>query len=298
MRVVRGPFFCLQFIVLVIPGRIKNSLQSCMPRVLMLAKEKGFEILGYTKLFNEIIMSTVWREPDHVRLLWITMLAVKDRWHVVNASVPGLADAARITLDQCEDALKVLSAPDPYSRSSEHEGRRIMPTDVGWVILNGEKYRNKMSIDERREYNRLKQREYRAQKKESNSCVQSSTECLHTDTDTEADTESDTRKTRKKTYTAEFDAFWQNYPSNRRGHKGRAFDRWKKIESDLYPTLTDYVRLRAKDDPDWRRENYRYVPHAERFLAGERWEDDWQPAKQWSERTQANIDRLMRMELS
>jgi hypothetical protein len=251
--------------------------------------------VGYTKLFSELIMSTVWREPDHVRILWITMLAIKDRWHKVNASLPGLADAARLSMDECQAALKILSSPDQYSRTQENEGRRIVPIDGGWEILNGEKYRNKMSLDERREYNRIKQREYREKAKMSKSCVQSGTKSAHTETDTETEAYTDTRK---KTYTAEFQAFWQNYPSNRRGHKGRAFDRWKKIESTLHPTLTDYVRLRAAEDPDWKRDNFRYVPHAERFLAGERWEDDWQPAKQWSERTQANIDRLMNMELT
>jgi len=130
--------------------------------------------MGYTKLFTEIIMSTIWREPDHVRLLWITMLALKDRWHIVNASLPGLADSARITIPQCQKALEVLASPDPHSRTKDHEGRRIEECDGGWVILNGEKYRNKMSLDERREYQRIKQQEYRDRQKNVKSCLQSS----------------------------------------------------------------------------------------------------------------------------
>lgn len=153
--------------------------------------------VGYTKLFNELIMSTVWREPDHVRILWITMLAIKDRWHIANASLPGLADAARITMEQCQEGLEILSAPDPYSRSKEFEGRRIEACEGGWLILNGEKYRNKMSLDERREYNRIKQREYRARDKAVKSYVQSSTESTHTDTDTEAK-----RTTKRATFVA------------------------------------------------------------------------------------------------
>lgn len=144
--------------------------------------------MGYTKLFTEIIMSTIWREKNHVRLLWITMLAMKDRWHIVDASLPGLADAARITMDECVEALGVLSSPDKYSRTTEHEGRRIEACDGGWLILNGEKYRNKMSLDERREYQRIKQAEYRKRKKSVKSCLQSSQQFTHTDTDTKADT--------------------------------------------------------------------------------------------------------------
>jgi hypothetical protein len=183
--------------------------------------------MGYTKLFNEIIMSTVWREPDHVRILWITMLAIKGRHHVVSASLPGLADAARITFEQCQDALNVLSAPDKYSRSTEHDGRRIEKCDGGWFVLNGEKYRNKMSLDERREYNRIKQREYRANKHVSKESVQKSTECRHTDTDTETDTDKNkTKAQNRKRFVPPVELgidsdLWDEWMSNRKKAKAQ-----------------------------------------------------------------------------
>lgn len=153
---------------------------------------------GYTKLFSEIVGSTVWREPNHIRILWITMLALKDRWHKVNVSIPGLADFAKISIQECEAALEVLSSPDPYSRTKEFEGRRIEACDEGWIILNGEKYRNKLSLDERREYQRVKQKEYRERKKAKEkqqdkgalkSCLQSGQQITHTDTDTDTKAE-------------------------------------------------------------------------------------------------------------
>src|SRR3990167_8495528 len=105
--------------------------------------------MGYTKLFSSIIGSTIWREPDHVRIVWITMLALKDRFDVVEASLPGLADFARVSLEQCQAALRVLSEPDEYSRTKTNEGRRIQAMEGGWYVLNGEKYRQKMNEDER-----------------------------------------------------------------------------------------------------------------------------------------------------
>lgn len=120
---------------------------------------------GYTKLFGSLIGSTVWREPDHVRLVWITMLALKNRYHVVEASLPGLADFARVSLVKCKEALEVLKAPDAYSRSKEHDGRRIREVDGGWFVMNGEKYREKMNADERREANRIYQQKHREKKK-------------------------------------------------------------------------------------------------------------------------------------
>lgn len=118
--------------------------------------------MGYTKLFSDIVASTIWREDDKTRIVWITMLSMKNERHIVEASLPGLADLARVTLDECEKAIKKLSAPDKYSRSQAHEGRRIKKYEGGWLILNGEHYRQKMSAEDRREYQRKKQAEYRA----------------------------------------------------------------------------------------------------------------------------------------
>lgn len=106
---------------------------------------------GYTKLFPSLIHSTIWREPDHVRIVWMTLLAMADRDGVVEASVPGLADAARKTIPETESALARLMEPDPYSRTPDHEGRRIETVRGGWRLLNHGIYREKASIEEARE---------------------------------------------------------------------------------------------------------------------------------------------------
>jgi hypothetical protein len=117
--------------------------------------------MAYTKLFSSLVHSTIWREADHVRLVWITMLAISDQDGIVEASIPGLADSARVSLAQCEDALKRLQLPDSYSRSVEHEGRRIAPVEGGWELLNHARYRDKQSPDERRAKAAERQRRHR-----------------------------------------------------------------------------------------------------------------------------------------
>ncbi|MCK9556309.1 hypothetical protein M0R36_10960 [bacterium] len=121
--------------------------------------------MGYTKLFSSIIHSTIWREPDHVRIVWVTMLAMTDQYGVVECSVPGLADAARVNLQQCIEAIDRLSAPDPYSRCPDYDGRRIEKVDGGFQILNYEYYRRKASEEEKREKNADKQRRWRERQK-------------------------------------------------------------------------------------------------------------------------------------
>jgi len=96
---------------------------------------------SFTKLFSSITESTIWAEPDHVRIVWITMLAMSDMRGRVYATIPGLAGRARVTVEQCEEALEKFKQPDKYSRSREHEGRRIEEIDGGWGLLNYDKYR-------------------------------------------------------------------------------------------------------------------------------------------------------------
>jgi hypothetical protein len=107
-------------------------------------------MVTYTKLFSDILASSIWNEPDSVRIVWITMLALSDRDGIVGASVPGLAHLARQPLEATAAALEVLSAPDPYSRTKDHDGRRISAIDGGWQILNYERHRERASIEEKR----------------------------------------------------------------------------------------------------------------------------------------------------
>lgn len=117
---------------------------------------------GFTKLFSSILDSTIWQEPNETRLLWITMLAMSDANGEIQSSIPGLARRAAITLEQCEKGLVTLSSPDTYSRTKDHEGRRIEEVTGGWRLLNHGRYRALLSYEERKEYNRIKQAERRA----------------------------------------------------------------------------------------------------------------------------------------
>ena len=123
-------------------------------------------MFGYTKLFESIVTSTIWQEDLSTKVVWITMLALKNQQHMVEASVPGLAHVAGVTLEQCQAALDKLQSPDPYSRSAESEGRRIEARPGGWLIINGQKYQAMLNAEERREYKRGKQAEYRQRQKQ------------------------------------------------------------------------------------------------------------------------------------
>jgi len=120
---------------------------------------------GYTKLFGSIVLSTIWREPNHIRIVWITMLALADKRGIVEGSVPGLADLCRVSVGECREALEKLMAPDPDSRTKAEGGRRILEVEGGWQLVNHAKYRAKLNQDERKEYLRIKKQESRVNKR-------------------------------------------------------------------------------------------------------------------------------------
>lgn len=122
---------------------------------------------GYCKLFEDIVTSTIWQEPNDCRVLWITMLALKGHDHICRATIPALAKFANISIKDVEKYLEHFQSPDKYSRSQEHKGRRIEPVEGGWFILNGEKYRQKMSKEDRKEQVRKAQERFRAKAKEA-----------------------------------------------------------------------------------------------------------------------------------
>jgi hypothetical protein len=95
-------------------------------------------------------------------LVWITFLALANKDGVVEGAVPGIAHMARVEVGDTIKAIEVLEEPDEYSRNSDYDGRRIEKVEGGWKILNYEVFRAKLSREDRKEYFRVKQAEYRA----------------------------------------------------------------------------------------------------------------------------------------
>lgn len=122
-------------------------------------------IFSFTKLFSTITTSTIWCEPNATRLVWITMLAIADRKGRVGASIPGLANVARVSESECETAIARFMAPDHHSRTKTQDGRRITPIEGGWQLLNYDKYRELQDEESIREAKRNYMRKTRANAK-------------------------------------------------------------------------------------------------------------------------------------
>ncbi|HTD17860.1 MAG TPA: hypothetical protein VK673_21935 [Chthoniobacterales bacterium] len=121
--------------------------------------------MGYTKLFQKILASSIWNEDDKTRLVWVTMLALRNDRNKVEASVGGLAHQARVSVEDCQRALVKLENEDPDDSSGILNGRRVEKVQGGWIIINAEAYKHAQDEDEVRAYHAAYMREWRKRKK-------------------------------------------------------------------------------------------------------------------------------------
>ena len=97
---------------------------------------------GFALLWGKILESSLWvKESKETRLVWITLLAMRGADGIVQASIVGLADRAKVKESECREALRVLKSPDPNDSSKVEEGRRIREVPGGWQIVNHDRYR-------------------------------------------------------------------------------------------------------------------------------------------------------------
>lgn len=120
----------------------------------------------WAPLWSGIVDSSIWAEPDYVCKVFITMLALKDSDHIVRQTAFGLGlrcwPGEKDTEERVLKALKVLAAPDKRRLEPQpHDGRRIEKVEDGWLILNGEMYRKRVSDEMRKARLRRAQTVYR-----------------------------------------------------------------------------------------------------------------------------------------
>lgn len=237
----------------------------------------------FTKLFASITESTVWCEPDTTRLCWITMLAMADSRGRVFGSIPGLANRARVSVDAARTAINTFLSPDPDSRSSNNEGRRIEALEGGWRLINHEKYRairDHESIKETKRKWAAKNREKAKEvdQKVDNSVYSRSQETVvdrdrhNAEAEAEADKE-ESKSTPLSPSALGFEKFWSAYP--KKEAKKDALKAWLAagINGDLDKVLSA-LEAQKTLKPDWASEKGKYIPLPATWIRGRRWEDE------------------------
>jgi len=222
---------------------------------------------SYTKLWSSLLDSSVWGEPDHVRLCWITMLAMKNEHGYVGASIDGIARRAVVSLEQAEDAIATLEAPDERSRSSEHDGRRIERVDRGWQVLNHDYFRALNDKEERRRYERERKRRQRDTAGHVRDLSRVST---HADADADIEAPIASLRSAPSSKADEsFGIWWALYP--KKVGKQAAVKAWKKLKPS--PDLAEEIAAAAKSFAAAVRQP-QFIPNPATWLNEGRWYDD------------------------
>ena len=118
--------------------------------------------LGYTKLDEGILQSSIMAEDPGTFKIWIALLATCKQDGVAHCSSVFLASVCRLPQDDVDKILEKFMSPDPRSRSKENDGRRIKEVDGGYELLSYFDYRDSSLRDAEAERKRL----YRQQIKE------------------------------------------------------------------------------------------------------------------------------------
>lgn len=116
---------------------------------------------GYTKLFADIVDSSIWSEDSDTCKVWVTLLALSNADGLVRGSVGWLSGKAKVSPEVCSRALAKFASPDPHSRTPDNEGKRIEFLDDGWLIINYLLFRNRLSSDAKSTQTRERVRKHR-----------------------------------------------------------------------------------------------------------------------------------------
>jgi hypothetical protein len=156
---------------------------------------------GFVKLFSSILDSSVWDLDTDTRIVWITLLAMADAQGRVHASMPGIANRARVTREVIEKAMKIFQEPDEYSRSENNDGRRIVRDGRDWVILNYAEHRARASALKEKERKRQWWRDNRSKEAQTSEELANTSDTRHKQKQiqkTEADTETEEEPLKSK----------------------------------------------------------------------------------------------------
>jgi hypothetical protein len=97
--------------------------------------------MGFTKLDESILMSSIMLEDSDTFKVWIALLAACKSDGIARVSIVGIASHTFLPIETVRRSFEKLSSPDIDSRSINDEGKRIRRIDGGYEIINYQKYR-------------------------------------------------------------------------------------------------------------------------------------------------------------
>jgi len=228
----------------------------------------------YGKIFNSIYEGTLYGHWEAlVTMQQLIVLASPDG--IVDMTPKAIAARTGIPLEIIEKGLKVLSDPDPYTRTPGEEGRRILLIDShrpwGWLLVNHEKYKNMRDLHAVRAQTRERVRKHRESKRDVTDVTRGNAKKRHSDSDSDSDSKTPLGG-KDAPLPPGFQKFWASWPKHpRKDARGECLKIWeKKMCEPIADTIVRHVEfLRGSE---WRRDGGEYIPAPLVYLRKARWE--------------------------
>lgn len=243
--------------------------------------------MGFTKLYQGIVQSSIMAEDPATFKVWIAILASCGPDGIARISSTYLSAVCRLSQEQVDKSIIVLESPDPNSRSKEEDGRRIKPQDGGWYVINYKKYREFTYSDSPAA---IRQRRHRKKIQQGKSVTRhTALRDVVTGHNISASDSSLSSipiredKSKKKrgngVESKEFQEWWAKYPRKLGKQDARlVYAEVTITESpeDLLKALENYLLEIAHNKTE-----EKYIKHPATFLRSERWKDylNWSPMK-------------------
>jgi hypothetical protein len=233
-------------------------------------------------VFEDIFMSSLMSEQLHVRWAWVSFIVSRDKHGEVYGTTSRLAQKFGLTIEQMEDALQVLSSPDPDSTSEAEEGRRIISYGSNrWGVVNHEYYQSLEQLEKKRAQSRATSEKYRKTKGGDSArvtgdipSVSVSTSVASVSKEEEWECEGE-KKPATTPAMARFDTWWNSYPHAWEENKAPAQAEWLKLNAacqkaciEAVPRYLTYLQRQG-----WG--NTRYVQKASNWLKNKGWDKAW-----------------------
>ena len=112
----------------------------------------------FTKMRKDILQSSLMDLEVPSRLLFLLMWAMADGSGYVRAEARAISRMTNIPVNDVVRGLEELMQPDPESRTTDEEGRRLIKVEAGYLIVAYEKYRDEKPLCMSRDAIRMREK--------------------------------------------------------------------------------------------------------------------------------------------
>jgi hypothetical protein len=120
--------------------------------------EEEAQVYGiiHDSIFSSSLLDSKRPNEIHTAYVFMCLCTIADPDDNVIESRDVLCAMFRVTRETMDSAVSELEAPDPRSRTKEHEGRRLLRLDArrdwGWHVINRDRYKHLRTTEDRRDY--------------------------------------------------------------------------------------------------------------------------------------------------